>query len=168
MTRVSIINVEVEVVKPGPRGYSKATVSFIQDGRNRTQNIMSFVNPQVFKDVKNYIGLDAEVEIGKNEKGYDEWKQIKAADGVAPSAQPQGTAPATRVTGSNYETREERARRQVLIVKQSSLSNAIDYYKNAGNAAVLEEDVMATAQRFADWVFAQEEITNDQEAGASE
>lgn len=165
MARVSIVNVEVEVGKPGPRGWQKAVVTFQQDGRQLTQNVMSFTNPQVFKDVQKFVGTEVDVEIVKNEKGYNEWKQIKPAEGsVAPSAQPQNSPSATRVTGSNYETKEERARRQVLIVRQSSLSNAIEALNVDGKLHAPEE-YTDLAETFAEWVFQQESLNDEEDAG---
>lgn len=167
--RVSIVNVEIEVKKPGPRGWSLATVTYLHGGETKRQNVASFTNPQVFKDVQKYIGTDVEVEIGKNEKNYDEWKQIKAAEGgSAAPVSTGGTPAATRVTGSNYETREERARRQVLIVRQSSLSNALDYLKSTdkeGHFGV--SNVLEVAEQFAEWVFQQESLNDEEERASS-
>lgn len=163
MARVSIVNVEVEVGKPGPRGWQKAVVTFQQDGRQLTQNVMSFTNPQVFKDVQKFVGTEVDVEIVKNEKGYNEWKQIKPAEGAAPAPAATGSAQpaATRVTGSNYETKEERARRQVLIVRQSSLSNAIE----ALGAGKDSDEYLELADTFAEWVFQQESLNDEEDAG---
>lgn len=161
MTQVSIVNVDIEVKKPGARGWSMATVTYVQNGETKRQNVVSFSNPQVFKDVQKYIGEDVDVEIGQNDKGYPEWKRIVgggvAASPVAGAGTQAPPAAATRVAGSNYETREERARRQVLIVRQSSLSNALDYYKITNGTSVTSEEVRELAQEFADWVFAQDD-----------
>lgn len=166
MARVSIVNVEVEVGKPGPRGWQKAIVTFQQDGRQLTQNVMSFTNPQVFKDVQKYVGTEVDVEITKNEKGYNEWKQVKPANGDAPAPTTNNASGATRVTGSNYETKEERARRQVLIVRQSSLSNAIEALNVDGQAHAPEE-YTDLAGIFAEWVFHQESLNDEEDQGPS-
>lgn len=60
-----------------------------------------------------------------------------------------------KVLGSNYETKEERAHRQKLIVAQSSLSAAIDFAKAIepkGSTHHLE-DVKRNAEEFYNWVF---------------
>jgi hypothetical protein len=57
---------------------------------------------------------------------------------------------------STYETAEERAARQVLIVRQSSLGHALEYATT--NKIKDEEEVLALANRFADWVFQKEGI----------
>jgi len=59
-----------------------------------------------------------------------------------------------RVTGSNYETAAERAIRQRLIVRQSSITAALDLMKHNAPKAVLDLDaVLAIASRFEDHVF---------------
>lgn len=55
-----------------------------------------------------------------------------------------------KVAGSNYETKEERAARQRLIVRQSSLSSAIEVYKGADNSI---DEILSIADKFTDWVF---------------
>jgi ABC-type tungstate transport system permease subunit len=57
---------------------------------------------------------------------------------------------------STYETPEERAARQVLIVRQSSLGHALEY--TATNKIKDEAEVLALANRFSDWVFQKEGI----------
>jgi hypothetical protein len=57
------------------------------------------------------------------------------------------------VSGSNYETKEERAARQVLIVKQSSLTNAVATLSPGAKAALDANAVIDLAQKYADWVF---------------
>ena len=66
----------------------------------------------------------------------------------------QETKPATggRVTGSNYETKEERAQRQVYIIRQSSISSAVELLGTGAKTA----DVIATAKEFEAYVFAKE------------
>lgn len=165
--RVNIVSVDVEVGKPGAKGWSKAKVTYLLNGESKWQNVMSFTNPQVFKDVQKFIGEEVEVEVGKNDKGYDEWRKISLATGNSgatsvgsntTSAQSgsTGQAVATRVTGSNYETPAERARRQVLIVRQSSLSNAIDFLSKVDGTT--REEVMELAQEFVDFVFDESEF----------
>jgi hypothetical protein len=71
---------------------------------------------------------------------------------------------ATPSPKSTYETPEERAKKQVYIVKQSSLSNAIALLNADGKNTITggkkytKEDVFALAQELTDWVFAQETV----------
>ena len=151
--QVKIANVEVEWSGNGAKKYGKAVVDYVYNGQNRQQKIMSFANPQVFKQVQELVGQTVEVEVGKNDKGFSEWKAINVG-GAAPSvAGPAAASTTTRVSGSNYETKEERAARQVLIVKQSSLTAAVGTLSPGAKAALKPEEVIELAQRYADWVF---------------
>lgn len=115
---------------------------------------MSFTNPDVFKKVQELTGQTVDVELTKNDKGYTEWKSVNvgASSSVGATA-PQSSNATTRVSGSNYETKEERAARQVLIVKQSSLSNAVAILATGAKTTPKTDEVIKLAQELADWVF---------------
>lgn len=102
------------------------------------------------------VGKTFEVTSVKNEKGYWDWTALSPA-GSAPAASTgsasgivQGTAATVR---SNYETAEERANRQVLIVKQSSLSAAVATLAVGAKAPPKTAEVLALAQEYVDFVF---------------
>jgi hypothetical protein len=160
LMQVNIVNVNVENVVKGRSRYSKATVQYTWNGEARSQSIMSFSNPSVFKEVQELVGQTVEVETGKNDAGFTEWRSIKRV-GDAGSAQqgvPAATgAPATRVSGSNYETRDERAARQVLIVRQSSLGAAVESLTPGAKAALDPKAVIEVAKQFEEYVFATNE-----------
>lgn len=156
--QVQIRNVNVEWAGEGRKKYGKAVVEYAYNGEARKQNVMSFSNPDVFKKVQELTGQTVEVELAKNDKGYTEWRSVNTSSGATGTgASPNGSAPATtRVSGSNYETKEERAARQVLIVKQSSLSAAIAILTPGAKAALDKDAVIALAQGLTDWVFSKE------------
>ena len=151
--------------KAGARqGYQKAVVIYTYNGEPRKQTIVSFSNPAVFKTVTQELtpGQEIEVDVTKNAGGFNEWKSISmnANGNQGSGSAPQAAVAATRVSGSNYETREERANRQVLIVKQSSLAQAVaSYGENVSEMPVT--DILERAQTFADWIF--EQNKEDQE-----
>ncbi len=103
------------------------------------------------------VGQQVEVEQVKN-GDFWEWKSITATPATAGLA-PTTTSGVSRVTGSNYETRDERATRQVLIVKQSSLSAAVATLTPGAKAALDPKAVLALAQEYVDWVFITEGVT---------
>lgn len=156
---VNIVSVDIEVKKPGARGWSLANVKYTKDGETKWQNVASFKAPAVFKQLESLVGETADVTVGQNDKGYDEWTAIKLADANGASATAP-TAPAntgaTRVTGSNFETPVERAKRQVLIVRQSSLSNAVEVINKFADQQPNPHDYLNLAQIFVDWVFDEE------------
>jgi hypothetical protein len=163
---VLIKSVSIENV-PGRgrgKGYSNAVVIYDLRGEEKKWTIRSFSNPEVFKRVQEYVGQTVEVTTGKNDAGYDEWKSVApvGANNTTNVASP-GVSGTTRVSGSNYETKEERAARQVLIVKQSSLSSAVETLSPGAKAALDPNAVIELAQKYTDWVFATE--YNDEKGG---
>jgi len=117
-----------------------------------------------------------EVEREKNAKGYWEWKSVTLSAAAATDAAPQtATSPttsaarpanavgkATERVGS-WETPEERSAKQVYIVRQSSITNAIAFLKIEGDAGTEVKEVIAIAKQFEDYVFGGvADLTNDQ------
>ncbi len=153
--QVTIKNVDIEWGGKAPKKWGKAVVEYTYNGEPRKQNVMSFSNPDVFKKVQEMVGQVVEVEVIKNDKGFNEWKSITAGTAASNTAQPTGGATATRVSGSNFETKEERAARQVLIVKQSSLTAAIATLSPGAKTSLDPNEVKKLAQDYADWVFEQ-------------
>lgn len=157
--RVKIVSVSIETVAKGRSNYKKAIVIYTFNGQARTQNVMDFANPAVFKIVSGWEGVppteEIEVEVGKNAGGFNEWRSIGNAASTGGEA--GATAPAAAPKSGTYqapvrdfENREERAARQVLIVKQSSLTAALKYLEGQDPS---KEQVIDTAQYFTDWVF---------------
>jgi hypothetical protein len=156
--------------KPGAKqGYQKAVVIYTYNGEPRKQTIVSFSNPAIFKQIQELEqGQEIEVEVIKNAGGFNEWKSVTVGGNSGstggnqtgtPSAASGATTGSTgvaRVTGSNYENKEERAARQVLIVKQSSLSAAVASLTPGAKAPLSVEEVIERAQAFVDFVFEQD------------
>lgn len=153
--QVQIKDVQVEWAGEGRKKYGKAVVNYSYNGEARRQQIMSFANPDVFKKVQELTGQTVEVEVGKNDKGYSEWRSIAIASAAAHAGSGTSSASTTRVSGSNYETKEERAHRQVLIAKQSSLKAAVDILTPGAKSALDANAVIELAEKLTDWVLAQ-------------
>jgi hypothetical protein len=135
--QVQIVNVDVEVGKPGPKGWSKAVVDYMVNGQNRKQNIMSFTNPQVYKDVTSgkFTGETVEVSITKNAKGYDEWAAIQSTNSTsaAPAAPQSGQA--------------------TVSPASASLTAALKFLEMQERPVPDTSEVLKIAQEFTDWVF---------------
>lgn len=136
------------------RSYQSLEVTYKGvDGKVGNKKLMSFTNPTVFKAAQEWSkGTVVDVTTQKDDQGYWQWTGL--GTGESQVAQSPSAAPATRVTGSNYETKEERAERQKLIVRQSSLSNAIAIL-TVGAKEIKKEQVFALASELNDWVFNQ-------------
>jgi len=142
------------------RDYQSLEVTYKgPDGRVANKKLMSFSNPQVFKAAQTWTKGDVvDVLTEKDTAGYWQWTGI-GTEGGGSSAPAQssgipskGQQPATRVTGSNYETSEERAERQRLIVRQSSLSNAVSIL-TVGAKTIDKQLVLDLANELTDFVF---------------
>jgi len=133
------------------RSYQSIEVTYKDDqGQVKNKKLMSFSNPSVFNHIKDLTkGDQINLRTEKDAAGYWQWIGLEGDKTVATETK---TAPQTggRVTGSNYETKEERAARQVLIVRQSSLSSAVELL-GPGKSV---EEVLAVAKQFEDYVFA--------------
>jgi hypothetical protein len=137
------------------KSYGILQVAYRSDGKLQEKKLMSFSNPQVFKHIEGLSKGDVvNVRTEKDANGYWQWTAIE--DGASPSQKPStpstASAGATRVTGSNYETPEERAKRQQYIVRQSSLTTAISIL-GVGAKSLDKQQVLSLAEELEQWVF---------------
>jgi hypothetical protein len=155
--QIQVQEVSVETVQKGRNSYQKLSVVHTANGRNSTKFLMSFANPSVFNLFKDALpGSTWEVETKKNGEFW-EWVSAAPVGDATPPAK-NATAPILvgKVTGSNYETAEERKIKQMYIIKQSSISNAIDLLGTGAKTPPAVELVLDTAQRFVDFVYGNE------------
>jgi hypothetical protein len=140
------------------RNYQSLEVTYKGfDGKVAAKKLMSFSNPSVFKAATEWTkGETVDVVTQKDDAGYWQWTAIGTDSGAGGNTPTPTTQGATRVTGSNYETKEERAARQVLIVRQSSLSVAADVLAVGAKAAPAAQDVINLAKEFEAYVFSVE------------
>jgi hypothetical protein len=83
--------------------------------------------------------------LAKDDNGYWQWKNVvPVAEGAPMVAGTAGTGKA-----GNWETSEERARRQILIVRQSCLAQAVNV-KGVGEQNA--ENITELAAQFEEWV----------------
>ena len=139
------------------RSYQSIEVTYkSNDGKVSSKKLMSFSNPTVFKTISGLSkGAAIDVVTTKDDAGYWQWTGIndgQSAPQATQGATPSSTPATTRVTGSNYETADERAARQRLIVRQSSLSAAVSIL-TVGAKTVDKTAVLNLASELTDWVF---------------
>ena len=122
------MNIEIIAVDVEDKGkYKVADVSYKADGKTTGKKVMSFGNSaQAFKILANAKqGETFSVKSVKNDKNFWDWVSVEKSEVAATvAASKPNTSPR-----STYETPEERALRQKLIIRQSSISSAIEYYK---------------------------------------
>lgn len=153
--QVKIQEVNVEKIQNGKGGYEVANVNYLYKGEVKTTKIMSFSNPQVFKDVQKFVGKTVDVSTTQNGK-YTNWAKLEVvASDDAPSKSDVVKSTPTR---STYETPEERSAKQLMIVRQSSISNALEFVKMAQADGITIQGVLEVAQHFVDFVYAKEPL----------
>lgn len=144
--QIEIISVTVNKL---PK-YSQAEVAYKQDGAIKGKKIVSFSNPTVFETLSGARqGEVFDIKLEKDVKGYWQWIGINKGD-ASDAPQP---AFVKKPSGSTYETPDERAKKQVYIVRQSSISNAIAM----GHKKLPE--VLQTAKELEQYVFGSNDKT---------
>lgn len=138
--------------------YNSLKIAFrnLESNKVLNTNILSFTFPDVFATLKG-AEVDSvwDVKAVKNDAGFWDWSSVKPAsevDEVPSPATKKGTysAPMNKanVAGRDFESKAERAIRQVLIVRQSSITAA---------TAILNpttpDKVFELAAKIEDWVF---------------
>jgi hypothetical protein len=100
--------------------YSQLLVKYQSDGKDSERKIMSFTFKEVFDTLKKGQAGDAfEVKLVKDGK-YWNWTEVTSLGKEEVSS----GMPSKKASGG-WETPEERAAKQIYIVRQSSLSSAI-------------------------------------------
>lgn len=169
--QIQIIAVSKET-KPTAKGsYVQAEIVFknlTYGGKTEAKKLMDFEKFGVFPIVANAPpGSVFDIEVVKNDKGFNDWTKATPGTAGAPVAQ----APASAIAGYNgstsnsnakapsaptrstYETPEERAAKQVYIVRQSSVSAAINTLSIGAKSAPKSADVVALAREYEAYVF---------------
>ena len=171
---ITLLSVDVKT-KTSPKSgkpYQVAEVAYKNNtfqGKVEGKQVMAFgPSANSFKTLAEALsGESYEVTVVKNDAGFNDWTQMARAEAGAtsPSA---ATAPttssvkgATASTKTTYETPEERAQRQVLIVRQSSVSSAVSMLCAGAKTPPSLEVVLATAKAFEAYVFGQDSPAAD-------
>lgn len=139
--------IKVEETKKGKFDCLNVDYKNLENGKVASKPVMQFHGAyEVLKAAK--AGQDYNVKAAKDKNGY--WIWDSAAEGIVGVPKTQVTQPAPR---STFETPEERARRQVYIVRQSSLATAVEYINGGNTGAISPEEVIKLADKFARYVL---------------
>ena len=156
-----LITVTAVGIEKAPKGYGIAVVSFNREGKPEMRKIMSFARAVVYQKLIEFktFPFDANVVMVKNDKtGYWDWTDIEVQQGgTKVDGKPVG-----KVLGSNYETPAERARRQVYIIRQSSISSAIEMAKavEPKGTTKTRQDILEDAKAFEAFVMEDDSFKN--------
>ena len=163
--RIEIINVQAST-KPTKTGktYVQLDVAYknlTREGKIEGKKIMPFQNPDVHANLqKATMGQVFEVTTVK-EGEYWQWsnvQEVAKGSNMEPQTSAASSVYASKGTPSpksTYETPEERAARQRLIVRQSCLSNAVETLK-VDKKGVDPTEALKLAERYVGWVFGEE------------
>ena len=151
ITILSVTDNKVPTKKPG-QFYNQLEVAYKDNssGKVAGKKVMSFGAGQPAYKVLRTAQPNDVFEITNRQDG-EYWNWVEAVPASADAAPVASTSKTTVSPKSTYETAEERAKRQVLIVRQSSLSNAVAFTEGSKSKTV--EDVLSLAQTFTDFVF---------------
>lgn len=123
-------------------------------GKVSAKKVMSFANKDVFETMAN--AKPTEYYDVTMEKGEKYWEWIKVTKGSATQPVVARTPGATSVSSTNsrgFETPEERAKKQVYIVRQSSLNVATAVLTVGAKTTPKSEDIIKLAKEFEAYVF---------------
>ena len=173
---ISVIQVgDEQTIKTARGGYKQFDIAYRANGKVEGKVFRDFVYPEVYKTARSLqIGDVATVsldkEAGKDGKEYWQWTSLRIGAPVEGAAIGGGAAtaskdvssgspahgivgkPVGRVTGSNYETPEERAARQINIVRQSCIGYALKFFEQT-QADISRDDVIELAEWLKTFVF---------------
>ena len=139
--------------------YFTIEVAYRADGKTQGKKLMSFLFPETYITLSKAKRGDVfEVMSVKNDAGYWDWTEVTKSENhtganieLAPVAGRDFKKESATVK-NNYETAEERAARQVLIVRQSSLSTAVASHGIVGNLKTAN-DIISLAKEYEAYVF---------------
>jgi len=154
--QIQILATSIET-KPTAKGsYQQLEVTFKNLTFNKTESkkIMSFgANAGAFKVLAEaQSGQVYEVTVVKNAQGYNDWTSVVPSTGEATTASAPANKSAAPAARSTYETPEERAQRQILIVRQSCLNVSCNTLA-VGAKSLKPEEVIAVAKQYENYVF---------------
>ena len=165
--QISILNVQstTQIAKSN-KPYQQLEVAYKNltfSGKIESKKLMPFgAQKAAFDALANAAtGSVFEVTVVKNDAGYNDWTAInQAAPGSVAAQGSINGAGNAKATGGNtvqvkstYETPEERSKKQVYIIRQSSLSAAIGSLSVGAKAALKASDVIAVAEEYYAWVM---------------
>jgi hypothetical protein len=160
---ITILSVQstTQTSKAG-KPYQQLEVAFKNNtfGKVESKKIMPFgTQKAAFDALANAaVGSVFEITVVKNDAGYNDWTAVTATPPgsivpVPPGSINKPMMGQTTQVKSTYETPEERAKKQVYIIRQSSISNAVDTLTAGAKSPPTFDAVISLAQQYYDWVM---------------
>ena len=149
--KIQVLKVEVEETAK----YKMANVTFknLDFGKVESRKIPSFKNPDVFKSLAAAVDGDTfDVETVKDGQ-YWQWTKVTKTDGTQTTSGSTPAASGGTAYKSTYETPEERAKKQVYIIRQSCLATAERLLSVGAKNPPKVSEVIQTAKELGEYVF---------------
>jgi hypothetical protein len=160
--KIKVIAVDVTTTPTKTGSYQMAEVSYKNltfQSKVESKKLMSFGgNAEAFKALNGAIKDDVyDIETVKNDRGYIDWiKVTQGSEGSNASSAAEGSKVSGSIQGtgrSTFETPEERAKKQVYIVRQSSITAALSTLSVGAKSAPDVAKVIEVAKQYEAFVF---------------
>lgn len=158
---IKVISIESDyaVTKKGD-SYKVVTVVYKnRDGKVESKKLMPFGDTKKTAEIlgEATAGQIYEVDTKKNDAGFWDWLNPRVSSGDMSASASGAAQPASRGASSpepsRFESAEERAKKQVYIVRQSSLSNAVETLAVGSKTALDPQKVIEVARLYEAYVF---------------
>ena len=163
--QTTLLDIQITEESKGNKTWEMYTIKHKDSqGKNGEKKLLSFNMDDELKNFLDEVELPKMVEITtvKNDRGFWDWTGIKPITEFTEKAKSWAGAGGGGKKG-DWETAEERARKQILIVRQSSLSSAIEAAKiGLGDVVTMDakagkivdiDGLLDVAEKFAQFVF---------------
>lgn len=154
--------------KPTKAGsYQQLEVAYknLESGKLESKKLMSFVKPDSAYKTLNDAKIGDQFTITSLKKEGEQYWTWTEASPIAPgspvtaSTSASGAGTATTPRTSTYETPEERAKKQVFIIKQSCLAQAIAATSVGAKSPPSRSTILEEAQAYVDWVMGEKKVS---------
>ncbi len=163
LMQIQILNVsQVPATTKGGKPYTVLDIAYKNltfQGKVEGKKLMPFgENANAFKALeKANSGETYDIQVVKNAAGYNDWITATISDGtkapVNESYAPKTAQQTSTPVRSTYETPEERAKKQVYIIRQSNISSAVNLLSVGSKAPLKVADVLGVAKQLEDYVL---------------
>lgn len=172
MIQIQVLSTSIETVPTQKGSYQSLEIAYkdlSNSGKVSAKKLMSFTNKPVFETMALAKPTEVyDVEMVKNDKGYWDWTKVTKGSSTGTSS---GTARPVSNSGNSssnasaakggWETPEERAKKQIYIVRQSSLSTAASVLTANTKVPPTAKDVIAFARELEAYVFEVDQVPGE-------
>ena len=164
--QIQVLSIEVNnATSKAGKPYEQLVIAYKDlgnGGKVASKTIMPFgFQKDTFVTLKNAKPVEVfDIDVQKNEAGYNDW--IHAKKGVASNATStnvsqstgqQSSSGGTTTSKGGWETPEERAKKQIYIVRQSSISAAVNALSVGVKTGPKAVEVIEYARELESYVF---------------